>query len=70
MTEEENLILTSPLTEEEVKEAVFGSYANGAPGLDGFSFMFYQNLWNLIKGDLMVMFRHFQTEICYHYNHS
>jgi hypothetical protein len=30
-------------SEEEIKAAIFGSYAEGAPGPDGFSFLFYQN---------------------------
>jgi hypothetical protein len=38
----ENEILGGVFTEEEVKEAVFGSYADGAPRSDGLSFMFYQ----------------------------
>jgi hypothetical protein len=39
---EENIMLGSAFTEEEVREAVFGSYVDGAPGPDGLSFMFYQ----------------------------
>ena len=38
---EENEFLEAPFYEE-VKEAVFGSYAEGARGPDGFSFLFYQ----------------------------
>jgi hypothetical protein len=44
-------------SEEEVKAAVFGSYAEGAPSPDGFSFLFYQNFWDLIKFDLLNMFK-------------
>ena len=40
VTLEENLIFQFPFSEEEIKEAVFGSYVDGAPGPDGFSFMF------------------------------
>lgn len=39
---EENEWLGRPISEEEVKQAVFESYADGAPGPDGFSFMFFQ----------------------------
>jgi hypothetical protein len=38
---EENIMLGSAFTEEEVREAVFGSYADGAPGPNDLSFMFY-----------------------------
>ena len=38
VTETENALLERPFSEEEIKEAVMGSYANGAPGPDGFSF--------------------------------
>jgi hypothetical protein len=33
------------------------SYVEGAPGLDGFSFIFYQKFWTVIKDDLMVVVR-------------
>jgi hypothetical protein len=42
-------MLGSAFTEEEVRVAVFGSYADGAPGPDGLSFMFYQKLWDITK---------------------
>jgi hypothetical protein len=42
VNEEENAMFDAPFSEDEIKEAVFGSYAEGAPGPDGFSFLFYQ----------------------------
>jgi hypothetical protein len=33
----------------------FGSYAEGASGPDGLSFLFYQHSWELIKEDFMPM---------------
>ena len=39
---EENIMLTSPFTEEEVKQAVFQMEHNKAPGPDGFPAEFYQ----------------------------
>jgi uncharacterized glyoxalase superfamily protein PhnB len=41
VTPEENNILESEFSEEEVKRAIDESYAEGAPGSDGFSFLFY-----------------------------
>jgi hypothetical protein len=61
VTQEENLILEAELTEEEIKRAIDGSYAEGAPGPDGFSFMFYQRFWETIKGDFMPLVRGFET---------
>lgn len=41
MTVEENEALQAPFSEEEIRNAVFGSYAKGAPGPDGLPFLFY-----------------------------
>jgi hypothetical protein len=38
---EENIMLGSVFTEEELKEVVFGSFADEGPRSDGPSFMFY-----------------------------
>jgi hypothetical protein len=53
---EENIMLGSAFTEEEVREAVFRSYVDGAPGPDGLSFMFYQKFRDIIKEDLIAMY--------------
>jgi hypothetical protein len=39
---EENTLLEGSFSEAKIKEAVFSSYAEGGPGPDGLSFMFYQ----------------------------
>jgi hypothetical protein len=62
VTEEENCLLDQPFSEEEIREAIFGSYAEGAPGPDGFSFLFYQNFWETIKKDLINLFRDFEND--------
>jgi len=59
VTEEENNVLTAPFTELDIKEAVFSCYAEGAPGPDGISFVFYNKFWDLVKGDLVNMFNEF-----------
>jgi hypothetical protein len=56
VTREENDSLDCRFSLEEIREAVFGSYADGAPGPDGLSFMFYQNFWDIVKFDLLEMF--------------
>jgi hypothetical protein len=40
VTMDENNFLDQPFSEDEIKKAVFGSYADGAPGPDGFSICF------------------------------
>jgi hypothetical protein len=37
------------------------SYACGAPSLDGFSFLFYQKFWFVIKNDFMALVREFEA---------
>lgn len=62
MTEEEVDLLEKEFSEEEVKEAVFGSYADGAPGPNGFSFLFYQTFWEVIKKDLKKFVNSFEKD--------
>lgn len=59
MSREENDVLTKPFSKEEIKSVVFSCYAEGALGLDGVSFLFYQRFWDLIKNDLLAMFNDF-----------
>jgi hypothetical protein len=42
VTQEENEMLCAPFSKEEIKEAVFSSYSEGAPSPDGLPFLFYQ----------------------------
>ena len=55
VSNEENELLVAPFSEEEIKEAIFSCYAEGAPGPDGLSFIFYQKFWDIIKGDLVCL---------------
>jgi hypothetical protein len=52
----ENEMLTAPFTENEIKEAIFSCYAEGAPGPDGLSFLFFQKFWDLMKNDIISLF--------------
>jgi hypothetical protein len=56
---EDNEKLTAVFTEKEVKEAIFQMKHNKAPGPDGFPVEFYQVFWEIIKGDLMALFKQF-----------
>jgi hypothetical protein len=59
VTQAENEMLEREFFEEEVKRAIDESYAEGAPGPDGFSFLFYQKIWRIIKKDLMALMKGF-----------
>jgi hypothetical protein len=58
-------ILEQPFTEKELKDAIFGSEAHGAPRPDGFSFLFYQHFFELVKHDLMTVLQHFYSHNLY-----
>jgi hypothetical protein len=59
VSQEENDLLSAPFTEEEIMEAIFSSYAEGAPGPDGLPFLFYQKFWDILKDDIVKMFEAF-----------
>jgi hypothetical protein len=54
---QENAILTSPYTEDEIRKDVFQMEHNKALGPDGFLAEFYQSFWDIIKHDLLELFR-------------
>jgi hypothetical protein len=47
--EGENEMLEREFSKEEVKRPIDESYAKGASGPDGFSFLFYQKFWRIVK---------------------
>jgi hypothetical protein len=57
---EENEMLKASLIEEEIKKVIDDSYAEEAPSLDVFSFLFYQKFWHVIKTDFMTPVRDFE----------
>jgi hypothetical protein len=59
LSAEDNIILSKPFSEEEVRNVVFNMKENTASGLDGFSVTFYKNFWEVIKGDLLAMVNDF-----------
>jgi hypothetical protein len=59
---EENNMMKALFNEEEVKEAIFESYADGASGPDGLHSLFYQKFWGCIKYDLLKIFKGFEDE--------
>jgi hypothetical protein len=57
VSELHNNNLCKEFSEKEIRDAVFGSYAKGAPGPDGFPFLFYQLFWELVKPEILAMFK-------------
>ena len=57
VSQEENILLTGPFSENKVKDVVFQMEHNKAPGPDGFPAEFYQKFWEVIKDDLLLMFQ-------------
>jgi mannosylglycoprotein endo-beta-mannosidase len=57
LSHDENSILIADFSEKEVFDAIDQMEKNKAPGPDGFPAEFFQNFWDLIKDDLMDMFR-------------
>lgn len=51
--------LEAQFTEQEIWEAIKSMPPDKAPGPDGFSVLFYQTCWDIIKGDLVTAFLHF-----------
>jgi hypothetical protein len=62
VTQEENIVLISPFSEEEVQKALFQMEKNKAVDPDGIPIEFYQSCWNFIKGDMMALFMEFHEE--------
>ena len=54
-----NADLTSPVSEREVKLALFAMHPEKTPGPDGFTALFYQRLWDIVKEDLTRMVNEF-----------
>lgn len=54
-----NAELTAPVTEWEVKLALFAMHPEKAPGPDGMTALFYQKFWDIFKVDLTCMVNQF-----------
>ncbi|XP_048622814.1 uncharacterized protein LOC125591926 [Brassica napus] len=57
-----NESLTAPVTEWEVKLALFAMHPEKAPGPDGMTALFYQKFWDIVKEDLTLMVNKFLVE--------
>jgi hypothetical protein len=64
LSEGENVELTSIFTLEEIEEVVKSSDGNKSPGPDGFNFAFLKKFWEMLKGDIRIMFDQFHGNSC------
>lgn len=53
VNDEDNSMLTKVLSRFEIKDAVFGMNADGAPGPDGFGGFFFQKYWDIVGKDVV-----------------
>lgn len=48
-----NSILAAPVTEDEVKTTLFQLRPSKAPGIHGYSALFFQKFWDLVRSDFL-----------------
>ncbi|MCH83420.1 LINE-1 reverse transcriptase like, partial [Trifolium medium] len=59
LSEEKNCALTATFSLEEIQKVVMESDRNKSPGPDGFNFTFVKSCWDILKGEIRVMFDQF-----------
>ncbi|GKV23017.1 hypothetical protein SLEP1_g32806 [Rubroshorea leprosula] len=59
----DNVLLTSPFSEEEIKSAVWDCDSTKSPGPDGFNFKFIKTMWEDIKSDVVGFIQEFHEPI-------
>jgi hypothetical protein len=59
LNDEKASSLEDPFEEREVREVIKGMDRDKAPGLDGFSMAFFQDCWEVVKGDFVAVFEEF-----------
>lgn len=55
--ESNKIMLEDDFSEEKIKESLNMCNGAKAPGLDGFNIKFLQKFWNVIKDDVVELFR-------------
>lgn len=57
---QDNFLLISPFTEEEIREAVWQCDGAKSPGPDGFNFNFIKSFWGKLRRPLFLIFMNFR----------
>ncbi|XP_058767209.1 uncharacterized protein LOC131640851 [Vicia villosa] len=58
----DSLELEKPISEEEVKDAIWSCDGNKSPGRDGYSLEFFKRFWFLLKDDLLKLCNDFHSK--------
>nr|GFC61173.1 RNA-directed DNA polymerase, eukaryota, reverse transcriptase zinc-binding domain protein [Tanacetum cinerariifolium] len=61
LTPEQNTLLTSPILETDIKDAIWDCGSDKSLGPDGFTFAFYKEFWNVVKKDILAFVGYFFT---------
>jgi hypothetical protein len=59
LSEGDNTNLIEPFCQKEIKEVTMGMKENSAPSPNGYGVVFFKKFWQVIKGDLEIMFQDF-----------
>nr|GEU69301.1 putative RNA-directed DNA polymerase, eukaryota, reverse transcriptase zinc-binding domain protein [Tanacetum cinerariifolium] len=59
LNDEQNIFLASSVTESEIKDAIWDCSSDKSSGLDGFTFAFYKEFWDMFKSDVVEFVHHF-----------
>jgi hypothetical protein len=63
VTEADNVLLTCPFSEAEIKHALFQMEKNKAAGQDKIPVEFYQPCWDVVKNDIIELFEDFHRGV-------
>ena len=58
-SEKENVLLCTPLTEEEILEALGSLGTTKAPGPDSFTALFFKKYWHVVRKDVLICIKQF-----------
>jgi len=62
ISKEDAMWLDRPFEEDEVLGVVSGFNRDKSPGLDGFSMVFFQSCWSILKSDIMAFLHNFHEQ--------
>lgn len=70
ITTEDNSVLQSPFEEQEIWDSVKACAGDKAPGPDGFSVVFLNKCWEVIKEDVVAAVQNFHSQDVFEKKHE